>query len=72
MSLGLAQEMANQWEWYVRSYKKKYPNRNPFSSELYCMISRDAERQSQPTDWCSRDVARKAMEILKERIDGKS
>lgn len=82
MSEGLAQQLANEWEFKVREYKKAHPKKNPFGLMLQLMI-RDGIYKSEGSDtvkfegnyyqttsaaWNHNDTAKRVVEILKERI----
>jgi len=81
VSEGLAQQMANEWEFKVREYAKRNPKSKPFSVTLRMLIQRDIE-QFEKSDivcidgdyyqrqgkWSSKEIAERAMEILKERL----
>jgi len=75
MSEGLAQQMANEWEHQVREYAKKNPKKNPFTIYLALLIEHDILRshamQNESPLWDSLDISRRAVEILKERMERK-
>jgi hypothetical protein len=71
MSYGLALELANEWEWKVREYKKTH--KKAVTAGLMMMIDAEAEKSGAGGDgmWNHRDVARKACEILADRLGEK-
>lgn len=68
MSYGLALQLADEWEQEVRHYKKTH--KKAVTPLLEMMIDQAAARAGAPIDgmWNHQDVARKACEILKERL----
>ena len=67
-SYGLAVQLADEWETEVRHYKRSH--QKAVTGFLESMLNNAAQRAGAPVTgmWNCRDVARKACEILKERL----
>lgn len=67
-SYGLAVQLADEWESEVRHYKKTH--KKAVTALLESMIDQAAQRAGAPINgmWNHRDIAKKACEILKERL----
>jgi hypothetical protein len=68
MSYGLAVQMADEWEFKAREYRKTHPR--AVTEGLFMMIRGELDKASTVPDsaWTNTDVAGKACEILAERL----
>lgn len=72
-SYGLAVQLADEWESEVRAYRKRHPKKTSLPILLEDVFDRQAIRAGAPNSgmWNHRDVAKKACQILKERLGEK-
>lgn len=68
MSYGLAVQLADEWEQELRHHKKM--RKKVVTDLVESLLTNAAARSGAPSEgpWNRRDVARKACEILKERL----
>jgi hypothetical protein len=72
MSVTKAEQLANEWWWYVSRYAKKHPK---FSTKSICggylcdMIARDILQCEPDMTFSAGDTAAHACKILRERLE---